>query len=416
MGRPRTRLLKRLSQRLPEPVGDALDAAVSIMERRGGSLFLVGGAVRDLFLESSFVDVDLVVEDDVAAVAHDLGKQLRAKVTQHPRFGTAVVRGRGFRLDLARARTEYYTRPGALPTVRPSTIEEDLDRRDFTINAMALRLVGERRGELMDLHGGERDLERGTIRILYGESFQDDATRIFRAVRYAGRLGFRIERRTAVCLERDRGYVETISGTRLRREFESIAVEADVGSIVRLAARRDVLESAHPAFTPDAGELRAVSRLPTLSTSHRDAALFCVLLAKAAPAQTEDAIGRLAMTGRQAIAVAGLLGLQGLVGELSAAGTKPSRVVELLSPRPIEAIEAFSLIGRAQAAKRARRYLDEWRFVEPRLDGSDLQRLGIARGPAVGSVLNALRAARLDGHAATSEDEVALVRELAERG
>ncbi|MCH8160998.1 MAG: CCA tRNA nucleotidyltransferase, partial [Chloroflexi bacterium] len=248
------------------------------MERRGGSLFLVGGAVRDLFLESSFVDVDLVVEDDVAAVANDLGKRLRAKVIQHPRFGTAVVRGREFRLDLARARTEYYTKPGALPTVRPSTIEEDLHRRDFTINAMALRLVGERPGELIDLHGGERDLETETIRILYGESFQDDATRVFRAVRYAGRLGFRIERKTAVCLERDRGYIDTISGTRLRREFERIAVEADVGSIVRLAARRNVLESAHPAFTPDAGELRAVSRLPTLSTSHRDAALFCIPL------------------------------------------------------------------------------------------------------------------------------------------
>ena len=414
MGRLRTRLLKRLPQRLTEPVGDALDAAVSLMERRGGSLFLVGGAVRDLFLGSPLVDVDLVVEEDVIAVANDLGRRLRAKVVRHPRFGTAIVHGSGFRLDLARARTEYYTRPGALPTVRPSTIEEDLDRRDFTINAMALRLVGERPGELLDLHGGERDLEKGTLRVLHGESFQDDATRIFRAVRYAGRLRFRIERKTAACLERDRGYVETISGTRLRREFERIAVEAEVGGIVRLAARRHVLEAAHQEFTLDSRALRAVSCLPALPTSHRDAAFFCVLLARAAPSQAEDAIGRLAMTGRQAEAVAGLLGIQRLAGELSAAEARPSRIAELLSPRPVEAVESFALIGPARAARRARRYLDEWRFVRPRLDGNDLQRLGVARGPALGSTIHALRAAKLDGRVMTSEDEVALVRELTE--
>ena len=414
MGRLRTRLLKRLPQLLPEPVGHALDATVSLMERRGSSLFLVGGAVRDLILGSSLVDVDLVVEEDVIAVANDLGRRLRANVVGHPRFGTAVVRGRGFRLDLARARTEFYARPGALPTVRPSTIEEDLDRRDFTINAMALRLVGERPGELMDLHGGERDLEGKMLRILHGESFQDDATRIFRAVRYAGRLGFAIERLTAACLGRDRGYLETISGTRLRREFERIAIEVEVGRIIRLAARRHVLEAAHQEFTIESRKLRAVARLPTLPASHRDAVLFCILLAQAAPSGAEGAIGRLAMTGRQAEAVAGLLGIQRHAGELSAAGTKPSRIAELLSPRPVEAIESFALFGPARAVRRVRRYLDEWRFVRPQLDGSDLQRLGIARGPAVGSTLKALLAARLDGRVVTNEDEVALVRELAE--
>ncbi len=386
------------------------------MERRGSSLFLVGGAVRDLTLGLPLADIDLVVEEDAIAVASDLGKRLRAKVVKHPRFGTAVVSGRGFRLDLAQARTEFYTRPGALPTVRPSTIEEDLDRRDFTINALALRLAGERQGELIDLHGGEQDLERGMVRVLHGESFQDDATRIFRAVRYAGRLGFRIERKTAAYLQRDRGYVETLSGTRLRREFERCAVEEKVGNIVRLAARRHVLEAAHQEFSLASRELRAVSRLPTLPTSHRDALLFCILLAQAAPSLAEDAIGRLAMTGRQAEAVAGLLGIRRLVQELSAAEAKPSRVAELLSPRPMEAIESFTLIGPVRAARRARRFLDEWRFVRPRLDGSDLQRLGIPRGPAVGSTLKELRAARLDGRVATSEDEVALVRELAERG
>ena len=120
------------------------------------------------------------------------------------------------------------------------------------------------------------------------------------------------------------------------------------------------------------------------------------------------------MTGRQAEAVAGLLGIQRLAGELSAAEARPSRIAELLSPRPVEAVESFALIGPARAARRARRYLDEWRFVRPRLDGNDLQRLGVARGPALGSTIHALRAAKLDGYVMTSEDEVALVRELTE--
>ncbi len=398
-----------MRQRLPEPLNEAVTAAISLTERSGDRLYLVGGAVRDLLLGAPLSDIDLVVEGDAIVLARALGESLRARVVEHPRFGTAVLQGDGFRLDVAGARNELYLRPGALPTVGPASMEEDLGRRDFTINAMALRLAPERAGELIDPFHGQADLKRRQLRILHGESFQDDATRIYRAMRYAARFGFRLERKTAGCFRRDRAYLETISGTRLRHEFERIAEEARVADMVRMAERWGVLEATHPAFALGRRSGRALSGLRALRRSHRAAVLFCLLLAQASPVEAEDTISRLELTRRQAAAVAGFLAIRHDEGSLNT-GLLPSRVFQLLSPRPVEAVEAFVLNAPARAASRARRYLEEWRLVRPRLSGQDLQRLGIASGPALGSMLSKLRAARMDGNVRTKEDEVALVR------
>ena len=214
-----------------------------------------------------------------------------------------------------------------------------------------------------------------------------------------------------MCLRRDKAYMETISGTRLRHEIERIAEEDRAGDIVRMAERWGVLEATHLALTLDRRGSRSVSGLGVLRKSHRDVVLFCLLLAQASLAEAEDAIGRLEMTGRQAAVVAGFLAIR---HDETSLGTEllPSRVVELLSPRPVESIEAFMLRTPGLAARQARRYLQEWRFVRPRLSGRDLQRLGIASGPALGSMLKMLRSARLDGDMRTKEQELALVRRL----
>ncbi len=412
MGKVRAALVKRLWRQLPEAEHRGLQAAVSVAERRNTDLYLVGGAVRDLLLKLPVVDIDLVVEDDAIAVAGALGKRLGAKVVVHRRFGTAVVKGEGLRLDLARARTELYKVPGALPTVRPAMLGDDLGRRDFTINAMALRLSGPRTGELIDLHGGERDLAAARVRILHHESFQDDATRIFRALRYAGRLGFQIERSTALCLRRDRSYIDAISGTRVRRELERIAVEERVGEIVRLAFRHGVLDVVHPVLGNDGTGRKATRELTTLAISHRDSVLLCLLLAGAAATDIEGVTGRLALTGRQAKAVSGVVALQSLLAELGRPGLKASRAVELLGPHPVEAVEAIALLSSRRVAARARSYLEELRFVRPVLRGSDLERLGIGSGPKVGLMLRALLAAKLDSEVRTRDDEVTFVERV----
>ena len=413
MGQASARLLEQLRDRLPEAARPALRRAVSLAEEGGVDLYLVGGGVRDLLLGGAQLDLDLVAEGDVLALAAAVAATLEARVVSHPRFGTAVVQGEGFRLDLAQARAERYERPGALPSVRPAGLAEDLARRDCPINAMALRLSGPQAGELIDPYGGREDLRRRRLRVLHDDSFREDATRILRALRYAGRLGFRLAPETEVLLRRDLPYLDTISGARLRRELERIAGEARVAPIVRLASRLDAVAAVHPALRAGERELTAVGRLGEVPASHRDAVLLSLLLADAPSAQVEGAIARLALTGRQAAAVRGCLALRGQASKLARASLRPSEASRLLAPQPSAAIEAFVLIAeRPLAAERARRYLEEWRFVRPRLNGRDVEALGVPHGPPVGAALASLLEARLDGRTKNREDEMALIRRL----
>ena len=157
---------------------------------RASPLYIVGGRVRDLLLERPAADLDLVVEGDALELVRALALDQGGEAIVHPRFGTATYRNGTLRFDLATARTETYPRPGVLPDVRPSPIEEDLARRDFTVNAMALRLSPPDAGTLLDRFGSRQDVEDGLIRVLHDDSFIDDPTRIMRAIRYEQRLGF----------------------------------------------------------------------------------------------------------------------------------------------------------------------------------------------------------------------------------
>ncbi|MBI4570720.1 MAG: CCA tRNA nucleotidyltransferase, partial [Chloroflexi bacterium] len=366
-------LLDRLDRWLSDPAREALRAAVALAQQRGEPVYLAGGAVRDLLLDAPQLDLDLVVEGDAAALAQALAAALGARAVVHARFGTAVLQGDGFRLDFARARLERYERPGALPAVRPAALLDDLARRDFTVNAMALRLSEPGAGALVDPHGGRADLDARFIRVLHDAGFRDDATRILRALRYAGRLGCSLDPGSEALLRRDLPCFDTISGARLRHEIERIAQEEQVEAIVRRAVELGVLAAVHPALRPAERDLRACGRLAALAPSHRDAALLCLLLARAAPPDTEAAIARLSLTGRQAAAVRGALALRADEARLSDASLRPSEAVALLDGQPALAVEAFALIAARAAAERARRYLEEWRALRPRLTGRDVQ-------------------------------------------
>lgn len=398
---------------LPDDVGRVLRRVVALAERRGEALYLVGGAVRDLLLGADQLDIDLVVEGDALDLAAAAAKELGARAVTHRRFGTAVVQDERFRLDLARARTERYERPGTLPSVQPARLADDLARRDFSINAMALRLSGTLAGELIDPHGGRADLTQRQVRVLHDASFRDDATRVLRALRYAVRLQFRLAPGTKALLTRDLSYLDAISGARLRHEFERIAHEERVGEIVRLASDLGVLVAVHPALRVDAPTLRALEGLPDVASTRRDAALFCLLLAHARRAEAEAAMSRLSLTGRQADAVRGLLVLREEEANLARASLRPSETADLLRDQPLAAIEVVALVTKqALVAERVRRYLSEWRFVRPRLNGSDVEALSVPHGPQVGAALASLRAARLDGQAQTRDDEIRLIRQL----
>jgi len=186
--------LELMKEQLPSNIFNILERIGQVAGEAGCQVYLVGGMVRDLFLRVPNFDVDLVVEGDGPTLAHLLAEALSARVRVHQRFKTAVlVMADGFKIDVATARAEYYEFPAALPQVQRSSIKEDLYRRDFTINTLAIALNPEHFGELIDFFGGRRDIEEGVIRILYNLSFVEDPTRIIRAIRFEQRYRFAMD-------------------------------------------------------------------------------------------------------------------------------------------------------------------------------------------------------------------------------
>jgi tRNA nucleotidyltransferase (CCA-adding enzyme) len=214
-------------------------------------LYMVGGIVRDLLLGKPNPDLDLVLEGDAVAFAKDFVNKTGGKLTVHPKFNTAKIILNDWTVDAAMARTETYAQPGALPEVTPGTLKTDLFRRDFTVNAMAVHLNLDRYGELIDLYRGQQDLNQKIIRVIHEESFIDDATRIWRAIRYEQRLGFQIEPDTLRLLKRDITRLKTVGGFRIKHELELMLKEKEPENMMLRADELGVLKELHPALNAD---------------------------------------------------------------------------------------------------------------------------------------------------------------------
>jgi tRNA nucleotidyltransferase (CCA-adding enzyme) len=243
-----------------------LHGIADVADSLGYPIYMVGGSVRDLLLGCAIEDFDLIVEGDAYSLAESVLRRFGGKILVHSRFLTArwtpaettferfnfaIAQPEKFPryLDFVTARSEIYSRPGALPTVKKSTIEDDLRRRDFTINAMAIRLDGEHFGELVDVLDGRSDLERDLIRVLHPGSFVDDPTRMFRAVRYAQRYGFKIEVDTLELFNDEAKYVlADLSGERIRHEFDLIFDEANPSSMLQSLKELGLLSFIHPGL------------------------------------------------------------------------------------------------------------------------------------------------------------------------
>jgi tRNA nucleotidyltransferase (CCA-adding enzyme) len=331
-------------------------------------VYVAGGAVRDLILGRPRADLDLVVIGDADGLAARLGGAAAA----HERFGTAKVEVEGHEVDLATARTETYPQPGSLPVVSPAaSIEEDLERRDFTINAMAIPLDEEER--LIDPRGGREDLERGLLRVLHPRSFEDDPTRAIRAARYAARYGLTLEPETDRLLRR--ADPTTVSAERRRAELERLAAEPTGSTGLGLLAGWGVID-----LRPNGVELmRSVEQL-----------------------QKEPHWASLVPRERALIAAA--LGPEGTEEVLASMwAPKPGEGVEVAERRdPVELI-----IARAMGATWLDDYLTRWRDLELEIDGADLIANGIPQGPAIGRGLRAARLGRLEGEISGRDEELA---------
>ena len=241
-------LSSKIEKQLPAELVSFMRTAGEVASSQGQSLYLVGGVVRDLLLGQPNFDLDLVVEGDAIDLAHQLAQAKQGKLITHPRFNTAKLQWDKWSVDIATARSETYAKPGALPRVKPSSLSNDISRRDFTINTMAVCLNPSRYGELIDLYGGMDDLKHKIIRILHEKSFTDDATRILRGLRYEQRLDFQLEPVTLQLLKRDIPMLDTISGDRIRHELELILKEEFPEKVLRRAEELGVLTKLHPAL------------------------------------------------------------------------------------------------------------------------------------------------------------------------
>jgi tRNA nucleotidyltransferase (CCA-adding enzyme) len=360
-----------------------------------------------------------VVEGDAINLAHQLISITQGKIVTHPRFGTAKLQWDEWSVDLATARSETYAKPGALPTVKPGSIRDDLFRRDFTINTMAIELNPDRYGELLDLYGGRNDLEHKLVRVLHEKSFIDDATRIWRALRYEQRLSFQLEPATLELLKRDIHWLDRISGDRVRHELELILKEEYPEKILRRADELGVLVKLHPSLKGNGWLADKFEQARQLSSPDLPSVgLYLVLLAY--PLTTEESkqlISYLRLPKLVAQTLRDTISIKTKLQSLANPELTPSGIYSLLYGYSSPAIVANSLAGDSPATRQhLNLFLNKLRYIKPALSGEDLKRMGVAQGPRIKEILNLLHEARLDGKVGSKKDEEGLVKGWLDKG
>jgi len=402
----------------------------TLADERGTTACVVGGVVRDLFRgKPDYYDLDIVVEADAVAFAEAAAELLGGAVKAHTRFGTVILTLPGGRkVDLATARSEVYERAGALPTVTPGAIENDLKRRDFTINSMAIVLNSADFGTLLDPYGGRADLDKGILRVLSDVSFEDDPTRILRGVRFSARFSLSIESVTEALLKRAvaERRTDSVSGERLLNEIELILSEDDPWPPVFRLIDWGILSAIVEGWDIGNSVRATVVEIDRLLSGadgfgepapRRWMALFAALVLPLEPEVRERVVERLAAGRRVRALVRDLAGFEDdALPELSSdENLLPSRLHRLLRRFTSETL----LVARAAApgtpaAERIALYTKQLAGVSTALGGDDNAALGVPEGKAVGEILGALLDARLDGDVSSEEDERELARRLAQ--
>lgn len=379
----------------------ALPAAVPVLTALDGdpAVWVVGGAVRDLLLGGAPEDLDVVIEGDAVAVAQQLGAVLDGSLVVHDRFGTATVTAAGHVYDLATARAESYARPGALPDVRPGTIEEDLLRRDFTVNAIAVALDG----RVAAAPSAFADLDARVLRVLHEASFLDDPTRLLRLVRYATRLGFGAEGETDVLARAAvaGGALATVTPTRVGAELRLLLREPRAAEALAWVGAWEGEPLGVPLAFDNAVAEAALALLP--ADGRADLVLLAAAVRGVAPvalATWLDALGFVARDRDTVVAAAQAQGIE----ERLALAERPSEIAAAVRGEPVEAV---ALAGAVGAEPAARAWLEDLRHVRLAIDGADLIAAGVPQGEAVGRGLAAALRARLDGAAPDRDAELA---------
>ncbi len=434
--KPDTQLVDNgvMRQVLGESTAELIDTIASHAQKRGFNLFLVGGVVRDIILGLPNQDLDFVLEADAIRFADELAAQFGGTVLAHKPFGTAIwtldscaaenlmlpAHQIPQHIDFARARSETYKHPAALPTVAPADIQSDLRRRDFTLNTLAIQLSpAQESGQLLDECGGFADLQNGLIAILHDRSFIDDPTRILRAMRISLRLGFIIEARTDKLMRAALPQLGRVTGPRLVNEIDLILREPKAGEILLQLQDLGALKSIQPAFrvSPDLPDQLTRFRettAPWQATIDKHCVLWSLLLA-AVPEGDADAIcQRLSLSRTLTKSIGACARLIDAADILRDGKSPPSQAAQILDGLLEPALHAAWLLlaDSPTAQNKLLDYMNKWRHQRPSISGADLEQMGIPPGPRYKRILDALRFAWIDSKINSPKQEQAYLREL----
>ena len=371
-------------------------------ERNGTVLYLVGGALRDLLRGQSdpMREIDLAVQGEVEAIARAAARASNAELTLFPRFRTAHLRLGSATVDLASARRERYPEPAAAPVVWPAAIADDLPRRDFSINAMALALTNERRGELMDPCGGLCDLRARRIRVLHTRSFIHDPARLLRACRYAARLEGRLSRETMRLLRRDANGLQWLIPERFGAEWRRLLEDKAADGALRRAVEWGLTEAAAQGWRPTSRLLRAWVRLG--DREGRLSEHFWALQGLTErPTLTQRLATRCALRRKERQALERGQNLRQHRSQIMTRSLAPSAAAAFFRKEPESVVEAAAALWTGCAGERARLYLSAWREIESPLSAEELAALGLCNAP-LGTWRADLRDAVLDGELSQS--------------
>lgn len=417
---------ERLGTALSPNELEALEKIAALAASCSMGAYLVGGSVRDVLLGRPHYDIDVSIEGEAPALAALLEEQGLARIIATHRFGTAEIEWfDGRHIDLVTARSEWYEAPGALPTVEPGTILDDLARRDFTINAMAVGVRSEGLGALLDPHGGLGDLRAGLVRVLHDLSFIDDPTRIPRAVKYAVRLGFKIEPHTLelILLAVRDGALGTVSYDRIMREILLIMREPRAATMLVMLRNLGVLRAIHPDLDwPYSADSPVPPREDAPLEPHERRDVYLALLGTefaSDPAEAERLARSLQLDTRSGRIMRDAASLTALWPRLGEPGLQPAQVYTLLKRTDIETLQAFAhieaLAKDALAWQRLHDYLNRLRHIRPHVSGHFLNGIGVPPGPIYRRLLDDLRDAKLNGLVPSREDEERFVHRWLEK-
>ncbi|MGB9594725.1 MAG: CCA tRNA nucleotidyltransferase [Candidatus Poribacteria bacterium] len=420
-----------MSEGLPKYIYNLLKKIGQLGDKSEYNTYVVGGFVRDLMLDWENLDIDIVIEGDSKYFANLLAKSKNGKANIYEQFGTAVVfLSNKLKVDIATARTETYERPGALPTVKPGTIEDDLKRRDFTINAMAIKLNEKEFGELIDPLGGESDLKKGIIRVLHDKSFQDDPTRIFRAIRYEQRYEFQLDKNTEnllkVAVQED--FLSTITKERLRNEIFLILDEWDPADMIARMAQFKLLKYIHPKISfskkimtlLDKMELidffRGIPLLVNKEEINMPLLRLMAMVDELNDKETEEVIKNLALSKEYAEnLIASKTKLLDAIKAISDESVMPSDIYKALKDLPNQAL--FFGIHKASDKETVLKILTYIVLVDekPFVTGKDLKRLGYQEGPLYSEILEDVFYAQIDEKVSTKQEAIEYILQKYEK-